>query len=133
MKRLLRYAIIGIGYGSFSYLLILMLHIQDVPPTSVNIFSILLMSAGIGILSILFDIENLNFLTALGIHFFATLALVITMMLFNGWIDSVINSVGFWLIFLTIYIAVWALYRIQLYLNVEKMNRVLAQHRKNKQ
>lgn len=131
MKKIIQYAGIGVGYGSFSYLMIL-LYNPEIIPTRNNITSFLLMSAVIGISAILFDIEKLNFLLALGIHFFTTLSIVIVTMIYNGWLDDVMHTTEFWLIFIIIYVAVWLISCISNALKVDKINRALSKKQARK-
>lgn len=104
----------------------------EISTTRTTIVSTLLMSAIIGISSILFDIEKLNFLLALGIHFITTLALVISTMIYNGWLDDIMHTPDFWIIFIVIYVAVWFISCISNSLKVDKINRALAKKQANK-
>lgn len=131
MNKIIRYAGIGIGYGSFSFLMMLMYN-PEISATRANITSTLLMSAMIGIIAILFDIESLNFLLALGIHFITTLALVIPTMMYNGWLDDISHTPEFWIIFIVIYVGVWFISCISSALKVNKINRALAKKRTNR-
>ncbi len=131
MKKVIQYAGIGIGYGSFSYLMILVYR-QGITPTRESILSTLLMSALIGISAILFDIEKLNFLSALVIHLICTLSLVIATMFYNGWAEDIMHDTEFWMIFIIIYIAVWAASYISNSLKVDKINRALSKKQADK-
>ncbi|GMG61631.1 hypothetical protein TEHAB4_13780 [Tetragenococcus halophilus] len=131
MKKILQYACIGIGYGSFFYLMIL-LYRQGITPTRESILATLFMSALIGISAILFDIEKLNFLSALIIHFICTLSLAIGIMFYNEWADDIMHDIEFWLIFIIIYVSVWAISYISNSLRVGKINRALSKKRAKK-
>ncbi|GEQ37485.1 hypothetical protein TH5N_06110 [Tetragenococcus halophilus] len=131
MKKILQYACIGIGYGSFFYLMIL-LYRQGIAPTRESILATLFMSALIGISAILFDIEKLNFLSALIIHFICTLSLAIGIMFYNEWADDIMHDIEFWLIFIIIYVSVWAISCISNSLRVGKINRALSKKRAKK-
>ena len=123
MKKILQYACIGIGYGSFFYLMIL-LYRQGITPTRESILATLFMSALIGISAILFDIEKLNFLSAL--------SLAIGIMFYNEWADDIMHDIEFWLIFIIIYVSVWAISCISNSLRVGKINRALSKKRAKK-
>ncbi|AYW49060.1 DUF3021 domain-containing protein [Tetragenococcus halophilus] len=131
LKKILQYACIGIGYGSFFYLMIL-LYRQGITPTRESILATLFMSALIGISAILFDIEKLNFLSALIIHFICTLSLAIGIMFYNEWADDIMHDIEFWLIFIIIYVSVWAISCISNSLRVGKINRALSKKRAKK-
>ncbi|MFC6180697.1 DUF3021 domain-containing protein [Lactiplantibacillus daowaiensis] len=125
MKKVLQYAISGIGYGSFAYLIVLLFNIQLTRPTAANILSILLMSAGIGLLALIFEGDWLPELALVGIHLLGSLGLVMAMIWYNDWTFGPL----FWLVFIALYIVIWALVRLNRYLQVEKINQKLKQRR----
>lgn len=128
LKKLARNSFTGIGYGSFAYLLILLFKVQPTIPTTTNILSILIMSMGIGWISLIFEVEQFPLLAEVLFHFLGTLALVVAMMFFNQWR----LSGGFWLIFISIYVICWILIRIKNFLQVEKVNLAIQKRRLSK-
>ena len=126
VKKFFRNVMSGIGFGSFAYMIILLFKIQTTIPTTKNILSILLMSVGIGIISLVFENETPIFLIQLIIHFTGTLTLVIIMMRYNSWVIEPI----FWGIFISLYIVFWIISGIQRYMQVEKMNSAINRRRK---
>lgn len=129
LDKIIKYMLIGIGFGSTSYLLTLTFGFQQNLPTLKNTMSILVMSMLIGIVSMIYDVEKIPFLLALVMHFIATLFLVIVTMLFNGW--SVTEPV-FWLIFIGIYVAIWLIIALTIRINAREMNEQLRKKREFK-
>lgn len=85
MKKIATSMLEGLRTGSLAYLLVLAFRIQESPVTTSNILSILIMSALIGLFSLLFEIERFSYLVQWTIHFFLTLMVVSVMMVYNGW------------------------------------------------
>ncbi len=110
----------------------ILLYRQGITPTRESILATLFMSALIGISAILFDIEKLNFLSALIIHFICTLSLAIGIMFYNEWADDIMHDIEFWLIFIIIYVSVWAISCISNSLRVGKINRALSKKKSKK-
>ncbi|BDR58026.1 DUF3021 domain-containing protein [Xylocopilactobacillus apicola] len=129
--KILRYLLIGTGFGSVSYLLIITFRIQPDLPTVKNTLSILVMSMLIGLVSLIFEVDRISFLLELLVHFCATLTLVIAMVIFNGWGDYIFPRPGFWLLFLGIYGAVWFVISLNLRINAQEMNEQLRKKRSN--
>lgn len=112
IRKLFRYGLIGILIGSLTYLAILIMQ-GTTTVTPQNIFSIWLMSLFIGWLSMIFEYD-LNILLEIVIHFVVTLALVIAMTSYNGWLG--VLSKHSWnnlFMFVIIYIFIW----LGIYLN----------------
>lgn len=126
LAKLITNSIIGIGFGSFSYLIFLLFKLQSTFPSTKNILSIWIMSALIGCLSELFDYFGLSLLTLI-LHLGGTITLVLAMTTFNGWFNNFITSPLYWSAFLGIYLLVWlVLFTIQ-HLTVKKINQKLIQ------
>ncbi|WP_048000016.1 DUF3021 domain-containing protein [Lactiplantibacillus herbarum] len=123
MKSLLRVMIGGSGYGAVAYLVALALRIQPNLPTAGNIISVLLMSALIGGLTLIFNSESLAYPLALLIHVSGTLALVTGTMWLNNW-GVTWSFLG---TFVVAYLLLWGAVRFNQFLRIEKINRVLAQ------
>ena len=96
----------GLRTGSLAYLLVLAFRIQQSPVTTINIISILIMSALIGLFTLLFEVDHFSYLLQLTIHFFLTLMVVSVMMVYNGWAFNLART-EFWLDFIVIYILIW--------------------------
>jgi len=123
MKSLLRVMIGGSGYGAVAYLVALALRLQPNLPTAGNIISVLLMSALIGGLTLIFNSESLAYPVALLIHVLGTLALVTGTMWLNNW-GVTWSFLG---TFVVAYLLLWGAVRFNQFLRIEKINRVLAQ------
>ncbi len=128
-KTFMNYFFNGLGFGSVTYLIVLMTRFEPVAATSKNIASVLIMSGLIGTLSALFDWESLSFLQALVSHFCITLLLVIGMVSYNGWLFYVWYKAAFWLGFVLIYICIWVVIEFKLMLKVNQINRVLKERK----
>lgn len=125
VKKIARNTITGIGFGSFAYVLVLLFKVQTTMPTTANIISILVMSAGIGWISLVFESDALPWLAELGIHFAGTLLLVTIMMGFNGWL----LAPSFWIVFVVLYVAFWIIIRVQHAVQVQRINAAIVQRR----
>lgn len=121
----------GLRTGSLAYLLVLAFRIQESQATTANIISILIMSALIGLFTLLFEVENFSYLLQLTIHFFLTLIVVCVMMIYNGWDFNLVRA-EFWLDFIVIYILIWLFVRLDIYLKTKKINESLVKLRKNR-
>lgn len=131
MKKIATSMLEGLRTGSLAYLLVLAFRIQESPVTTSNILSILIMSALIGLFSLLFEIERFSYLVQLTIHFFLTLMVVSVMMVYNGWAFNRART-EFWLDFIVIYILIWLFVRLDIYLKTKKINEALVKLRRNR-
>ncbi|GEO59558.1 DUF3021 domain-containing protein [Companilactobacillus bobalius] len=112
IRKLFRYGLIGILIGSLTYLAILIMQ-GTTTVTPQNIISIWIMSLFIGWISMIFEYD-LNILLEIVIHFVVTLALVIAMTSYNGWLS--VLSKHSWnnlFTFVIIYLFIW----LGIYLN----------------
>ncbi|WP_269599475.1 DUF3021 domain-containing protein [Streptococcus sp. AS20] len=121
----------GLRTGSLTYLLVLAFRIQQSPVTTINIISILIMSALIGLFTLLFEVDHFSYLLQLTIHFFLTLMVVSVMMVYNGWAFNLART-EFWLDFIVIYILIWLFVRLDIYLKMKKINVALVKLRRNR-
>lgn len=123
LKKVIRYILIGIGFASSIYL-IGKLFSGSVNFSKLEIASTLLMGALIGLVSMIFELDDyLNFASQLVIHFVLTAALVFVYSLVNHFL---INSWGmWWLTFVIIYIGVWVVVTTQINQDVLAINRKL--------
>lgn len=131
MKKIVVSMLEGLRTGSLAYLLVLAFRIQESQVTTANIISILLMSALIGLFTLLFEVENFSYLLQLTIHFFLTLIVVCVMMIYNGWDFNLVRA-EFWLDFIVIYILIWLFVRLDIYLKTKKINESLVKLRRNR-
>lgn len=125
MRKILKNMIAGVRTGSAVYLLAVVLHIQK--NTLSSIYSVLVVSALIGLLSQIFEIERLSFLSCLILHFIGTSILVLS---FNGWTYLAVTSIYFWVNFVLIYLFIWACVYLDNYLKTQKINLVLKKRNK---
>ena len=131
MKKIVVSMLAGLRTGSLVYLLVLAFRIQESQVTTANIISILLISALIGLFTLLFEVENFSYLLQLTIHFFLTLIVVCVMMIYNGWAFNLVRA-EFWLDFIVIYILIWLFVRLDIYLKTKKINESLVKLRRNR-
>ncbi|AGU81255.1 membrane protein [Streptococcus anginosus] len=131
MKKIVVSMLEGLRTGSLVYLLVLAFRIQESQATTANIISILIMSALIGLFTLLFEVENFSYLLQLTIHFFLTLIVVCVMMIYNGWDFNLVRA-EFWLDFIVIYILIWLFVRLDIYLKTKKINESLVKLRRNR-
>lgn len=131
MKKIVVSMLEGLRTGSLAYLLVLAFRIQESQATTANIISILIMSALIGLFTLLFEAENFSYLLQLTIHFFLTLIVVCVMMIYNGWDFNLVRA-EFWLDFIVIYILIWLFVRLDIYLKTKKINESLVKLRRNR-
>ena len=131
MKKIVVSMLEGLRTGSLVYLLVLAFRIQESQVTTANIISILLMSALIGLFTLLFEVENFSYLLQLTIHFFLTLIVVCVMMIYNGWAFNLVRA-EFWLDFIVIYILIGLFVRLDIYLKTKKINESLVKLRRNR-
>lgn len=123
MKSLLRLMISGSGYGAVAYLIALALRMEQTLPTLANVISVLLVSALIGGLTLIFNVEAITYTLAFLIHVLGTLGLITGMMLINHW-EITWSFLG---VFGMTYLLMWGMVRFNQFLKIEKINRVLAQ------
>lgn len=132
MSKVIRYALQGMGYGGVAYLLLMASHMEPTTSTTKSILSILLMSAAIGVVSLIFESDRLGFPVALGLHLSGTLALVMAMLFYNGWQFVLVTRGTFWIVFFLVYAGIWAAVTLEQHLRVTKINRAIAERNKNK-
>ena len=131
MKKIVVSMLEGLRTGSLAYLLVLAFRIQESQATTANIISILIMSALIGLFTLLFEVDHFSYLLQLTIHFFLTLMVVSVMMVYNGWAFNLART-EFWLDFIVIYILIWLFVRLDIYLKTKKINEALVKLRRNR-
>ncbi|WP_125762587.1 DUF3021 domain-containing protein [Levilactobacillus mulengensis] len=130
MTKILKYVIRGVGYGAVAYLVLIAFHVAPTNVSPKNVVSLFLASGAIGILSMIFDSdhEEMSWPLSLGIHFVGTAALILGLMLYNNW--SI--GVSFWIEFVLIYVAIWAIVMLDQRFRVSQINQALKQRAKHK-
>ncbi|USS92584.1 DUF3021 domain-containing protein [Fructobacillus americanaquae] len=124
MKKLFLKMIRGMEYGSLTYLLALLLSAQTIKVTTKDIVGVLLMSAAIGLLTLIFTIERLSYLMAIVIHLLGTFALVVLTDQLTGGFHGILNW-NFWLIFVTAYLVIWLIIKVDQQTQVDRINAAL--------
>ncbi|WP_125572978.1 DUF3021 family protein [Levilactobacillus huananensis] len=128
MTKIFRYAMNGMGYGAVVYLILIAIGVTPAHVSVVNAVSLLVLSAAIGLLSLIFDdgYEGLPLPLALGIHLVGTALLTMGYMAVNVWsIDW-----SFWAIFVPLYAMVWLAVTVDQHFRVVKINRALQKRNK---
>jgi len=130
MTKILKYVIRGVGYGAMAYLVLIAFHAAPTNVSPKNVVSLFLASGAIGILSMIFDSdhEEVAWPLSLGIHFVGTAVLIMMLMLYNNW--SI--GVSFWIEFVLIYVAIWAIVMLDQRFRVSQINQALKQRAKHK-
>ena len=129
IKKMMRHISIGVLIGSFIFLLMLLTQMKPVTVTPEDIIRVFVMSALIGVLSMIFSIERLNFFVAILIHY-------VGVMLIVGLSNNIIDMLGNPFVYLTeitvIYVIAWIILRISTGLNVRSINNALKRKRQRK-
>jgi len=122
IRETIKSVLIGLLIGALTYLLIL-LSMGTTVVTSSNIISVLLMSAGIGLISVIFEFDW-NYLWELLIHFLGTFLLVVLMCSYNGWLPTLYTHMfTSFLLFLVIYVLVWVALYVMQWIDVQRINK----------
>ncbi|MFC6323006.1 DUF3021 domain-containing protein [Companilactobacillus baiquanensis] len=127
-----KYFVIGVLLGSFSFLLILLFS-DGMLVESKSVLSLFLFSGLIGLVSMIFKTEWFNFPIRLLIHLLVTIVIVCLMMYFAGWWNLIVveHIPSFGITFALIYIVVWIMLYLADVTNTKKINDVI-QKRKAK-
>lgn len=120
----------GVKVGAVAYLIVLAMQLQPTPVTPSNIVSMLIMSAFIGLVSLIFKTDYFSLLVSGLLHFIGVSVVVILGMLYNGW-D--VLAVPFWLNFIGMYIVIWIVVLINNAIRTRKINDRLSELRKKKE
>lgn len=129
IKKIMRHISIGVLIGSFIFLLMLLTQMKPVTVTPEDIIRVFVMSALIGVLSMIFSIERLNFFVAILIHY---VGVVLIVGLSNNIIDMLGNPFVYLIEITVIYVVVWIILRISTGLNVRSINNALKRKRQKK-
>ncbi|MBS9337353.1 DUF3021 domain-containing protein [Fructobacillus parabroussonetiae] len=127
MKKVFQHVIRGIGFGSATYLIILASTMTSELTISISsIWAILLMSAGIGLLSIIFESDRFSFLTLFVSHLFGTAFLVWLAGTWTNCFDMKMDNPMIWLNFLIAYAIIWGIIRFNQQKKISKINQALS-------
>lgn len=85
MRQMIRRFCIGVGFAATVYLLIVTFGLQEMMPTALNTFSVLITGGLIGITTVVFDVVGKTLFTGLATHFAITTVIVYMMLLVNEW------------------------------------------------
>ena len=85
MRQMIRRFCIGVGFAATVHLLIVTFGLQEMMPTALNTFSVLITGGLIGITTIVFDVLDQILFTGLATHFAITTVIVYMMLLVNEW------------------------------------------------
>lgn len=101
-SKYLNYFFTGIGFGAIAYLMILTFAEKGTAPTSMELWSIFLISGLIGLSTLIFELD-IPFLIAILAHLAVTFILVAILILLNNW------PITSWtlLIFAITYLLIW--------------------------
>jgi ABC-type multidrug transport system permease subunit len=125
MKELIHRAMIGIAFSAVTYLLIISLNNVD-EITMGNTLSVFGAGALIGIGSLIFDIEQLNYWLAIILHFILTQILINGLMLI---LDRPL-SWGYFVNITIIYIIIWLVVLVDQWSDIRKINGALKRRQK---
>ena len=127
--KLLNRLSIGLGIGSFVYLLTLYYNHQINTVTRRDIISVFIISIFAGVMTILFDIEKLNYLMALILHFISINIVVFIISKLNGWITKDFTIFYFFNAFI-IYLLSWSITIIRNRISIKELNKILSNNKK---
>ena len=117
----------GLGTGAFIYMIVL-LSKKNIISSETEIISVLIISACAGIFTIIFDIEKINYLFALVIHFIMMFLVVFSISLYNNWSDHFL-SIDFLGGFLILYLIAWIITLTKTKKDANELNSLLKQIR----
>lgn len=129
--KLLNRLSIGLGIGSFVYLLTLYYNHQINTVTRRDIISVFIISIFAGVMTILFDIEKLNYLMALILHFISINIVVFVIAKLSGWITKDFTIFYFFNAFI-IYLLSWSITIIRNRLSAKELNKILNNNKNDK-
>lgn len=123
LKKLIRHAVGGLLIGALTYLVLIVIAGKSIYVMPLMVVNVLLLSLLIGILSMIFDIERLNFTSALSIHYFGVLLLVSLMDILNYWSRYFDLHIGELIIGTTlVYIVIWLGLHLMSVINIRQIN-----------
>ena len=133
MKKIVLGMIEGLRTGGFIYLLVIALEIQQSPPSAKNIYSVLVFSALIGLVTqLVLERDVLSKLHGLILHCILTAILLSVTMIYKGWLSQLTKPI-FWLEYILIYLFICLYFILDGYLKTQKINQALSQRRQKKE
>ncbi|WP_285396686.1 DUF3021 family protein [Lysinibacillus sp. fls2-241-R2A-57] len=117
----------GLGTGAFIYMLVLLSR-RTIISSEAEIIGVLIISACAGIFTIIFEIEKINYLFALVIHFIMMFLVVFSISFYNKWTDNFLSA-DFLGSFLLIYLFAWIITLIKTKKDANELNNLLEQIR----
>lgn len=124
--KILKKTIIGIGIGTVCYLWVNLYYHSPAIISLNNTIDVTIMSALIGIYTLVFDNDKLNYLTAFLTHMFLSL---ITVLFFFKDVIHGMNLIKIIEIFLILYALIWLLIRFMKGIDINKMNKAIQKNR----
>lgn len=119
----------SVGVGSFVFLAVQALDLQQIPITPLSVVTLFVMSALIGVLSLLFNLQ-LPYGATLLMHCLLTFGLVTGWLLINRWFVVFSGHfAGFAALFAVIYILIWVGVVLHGWLLTERLNASLRRRR----
>ncbi|KRN02194.1 hypothetical protein FD13_GL002067 [Levilactobacillus senmaizukei DSM 21775 = NBRC 103853] len=130
MNKMFIYGIRGMGYGAVTFFLLIAVHVAPAAVSTKNVLSLLLVSAAIGLLSMIFDDghQEVAWPLAYGIHLIGTSILMLTLMVYNHWSLGPVALASF----LFIYVIIWAVVMLNQHFRVTQINRAIKQRTRKK-
>ncbi|MDU4911998.1 DUF3021 domain-containing protein [Clostridium baratii] len=129
--KLLNRLSVGLGIGSFIYLLTLYYNHQINTVTRRDIIGVFIISIFAGVMTILFDIEKLNYLIALILHFILINIVVCVIAKLNEWITKDFTIFYFFNAFI-IYLLSWSIIIIRNRISAKELNEILSNNKNDK-
>ncbi len=131
IMELLKCGIIGIGFGSFCYLMVLLLNSNEAIITRYEYQVVLISSFMIGAISIVFQFEQINYYVAFPFHMIATYIIVCVQQYLIS--DSFESTFAIDLIplFILLYVMTWVVLGLFAVSDVKSINKVIDEKRAN--
>lgn len=129
LNRIIKYFLIGIGFGSF-FLLCVQLSYSQIVEISRNEFFVVILASGlIGLYSHLFHSEKINFLVAEIFHFILTLGTVLLVAYLFYNVTNWKHYLIIFLVFIIIYVITWLVIILFTNHEIEQVNKKLDKNR----
>ncbi|MDM5248790.1 DUF3021 family protein [Lysinibacillus sp. G4S2] len=108
--------------------MLVLLSRRTIISSEAEIIGVLIISACAGIFTIIFEIEKINYLFALVIHFIMMFLVVFSISFYNKWTDNFLSA-DFLGSFLLIYLFAWIITLIKTKKDANELNNLLEQIR----
>ncbi|MGT2907706.1 DUF3021 domain-containing protein [Streptococcus dentiloxodontae] len=129
LRKIIIYILVGVGFGGLIYVLSL-LTAGAQTQTVGQIGNVVWISALIGLVTMIYELERPALLWQIILHFIAVYALVILMNILNKAASP--SSLSFFLNFAMIYLVIWFVVYLTFYRRVSRINRKLQEKQENK-